>query len=278
MFLLGSTDSLVGSCFVFIAQTKYDTKSFLAYFKAGDTVVGKTGYLIEPSNEDKTLTRNSYLPLIDVDMKFEPAVIPQQVVGFNMETLPIQDTKMFYISGARVLFEKSYFEFDGCGGVQCDRLLFTGRSTKCGCLVNDKAPRFTITTKVTVHQMNPEKELFHNAKYCSWSLTKLMLVPSNDAIGAQYEEQHLLPFCNSLTESARFVNENGGWDICGWARKGTVVDAADESNEGVNKGLNRHTLEEIGADTVAPHIITMVPHNKSINFIEELLNRRYRVN
>jgi hypothetical protein len=177
MFLLGSTDSLVGSCFVFIAQTKYDTKSFLAYFKAGDTVVGKTGYLIEPSNEDKTLTRNSYLPLIDVDMKFEPAVIPQQVVGFNMETLPIQDTKMFYISGARVLFEKSYVEFGGCGGVQCDRLLFTGRSTKCGCLVNDKAPRFTITTKVTVHQINPENELFHNAKYCSWSLTKLLFLP-----------------------------------------------------------------------------------------------------
>jgi len=39
-------------------------------------------------------------------------------------------------------------------------------------------------------------------------VTYQVIVPSNDAIGAQYEEQHLLPFRNSLTESARFVNEN----------------------------------------------------------------------
>jgi hypothetical protein len=273
MFLLGSTNSLVGSCFVFIAQKKSDTKQFLKHFTGSDTIVGKTGYILEPFYEHKYLTNSNHLPLIDVPFSFEPATVPRQVVRFTMETLQIQDTKMFFISGVRVLFQNSSVEFGGCGGVQCDRLILAGKTNKCGCLINDTAPRFTISAKITVHDMETNEELFRNAQYRSWTLTKLFMIPSNDAIAAQYEQQHLLPFRNSLRESARFVNANGGWDICGWARKGAVVDAADE-----NVGLNRTTIEEIGADTVAPHIITMVPHNRTINFIEELLNRRYRVN
>jgi hypothetical protein len=273
MFLLGSTNSLVGSCFVFIAQKKSDTKAFLKHFTGSDTIVGKTGYILEPFYEHKHLTISNHLPLIDVQFSFEPATIPRQVVRFNMETLQIQDTKMFFISGVRVLFQNSSVEFGGCGGVQCDRLIHTGKSNKCGCLINDTAPRFTISAKITVHDMETNEELFRNAQYRSWTLTKLFMIPSNDAIAAQYEQQHLLPFRNSVRENARFVNANGGWDICGWARKGAVVDAADD-----NVGLNKTTIEEIGSDTVAPHIITMVPHNQTINFIEELLNRRYRVN
>ena len=81
-----------------------------------------------------------------------------------------------------------------------------------------------------------------------------------------------MPFQASISESTNFINENGGWDICGWARKGVVVDLSDQREGSVARGS-----EEIGSDTVNPHIIKMVPHNTSAEVLVGIGERRYQI-
>ncbi len=62
----------------------------------------------------------------------------------------------------------------------------------------------------------------------SWLLTEFCLVVSNDAEVEQFSEENIFLFWASISESSSFINENCGWDICGWARKGVIVDASDQ--------------------------------------------------
>jgi hypothetical protein len=270
LFLFGATRSTVGSCFVIITQSSQESSVFLANFHADEVVVGRIGYLLEPNYEGKTLTNKGFLPVFDVKEPFVPCTIVQQEVPFTQETLP-EDTKFFFLSGVRVLCDRAYVVTADCTGVQCDRQFLGGRSKNCGCFKVNVKPRLTFKATLIVQQVNPERDIF-TVDHRSWSLTELLLVISNDSISAQYEKGNLRPFRNSVHESFRFINDNGGWDVCGWARKGTAVDASDQRD-----GIAVRGSEEVGSDYVAPHIIRLVPHNNSNEVLLGIERRRYRV-
>jgi hypothetical protein len=72
----------------------------------------------------------------------------------------------------------------------------------------------------------------------------------------------------SIKASVQYVNDNGGWNICGWARRGAVIDAADV-REGNTRG------EEVASEHINPHIISLKPTNTNEAFIRSTQNRRY---
>jgi hypothetical protein len=269
LFLCGATRSVVGSCFVIITHSSQQSAAFLESFTGDQLVVGRTGYLLEPIYEGKTLTNKGFLPVLDVKEPFQASNIVQQEVPFSLQSLP-EDTKFFFLSGVRVLCDRAYVVTADCTGVQCDRLYLGGNSKNCGCFkVNVKA-RPTFRCTLIVQEVNPDRDVF-TVDHRSWSLTELLLVITNDSINAQYEKHNLRAFRQSVNQSFQFINQNGGWDVCGWARKGTVVDASDQRD-----GVTLRVSEEVGSDYVAPHIIKLVPHNNSNEVLLGIERRRYR--
>jgi hypothetical protein len=76
-----------------------------------------------------------------------------------------------------------------------------------------------------------------------------------------------------IGEVIRFVNQHGGWDILGWARKGKVLDASDQM-EGVCSQLS----EDIASDHVNPHIVNLVPHNNMQEVKDGVIARKFNNN
>ena len=107
LFLCGATRSVVGSCSVIITHSSQQSVAFLENFPGNQVVVGRTGYLLEPIYEGKTLTNKGFLPVLDVKEPFQASNIVQQEVPFSLQSLP-EDTKFFFLSGVRVLCDRVY--------------------------------------------------------------------------------------------------------------------------------------------------------------------------
>jgi hypothetical protein len=270
MFLFGCLGSRIGKCFVVICETSRKSVEFLRKIPGGNAIVGQTGFLMEPLYDGRYLTQNSNLPVFDVADPFVPVLFTAEFpCPLNFE-MPMGETKFFNLYGVKVKFENARMMSANCTGIACDRLFLLGKATVCGCFQNKTKPALTLQGLVTVE--GDRDFSLKQIKYRSWTLTELCLVVSVDAEVEQFSEENIFPFRTSISESINFINENGGWDICGWARKGVVVDASDQREGSAVRGS-----EEIGSDTVNPHIIKMVPHNTSTEVLADIQQRRYQI-
>jgi hypothetical protein len=273
LVLFGFRDSTSGGCFAMIFQSSEASSAFFKRFNGVSIskMVGATGYLLEPRYYRKTLTQDSNLPLFETKKAFESFQFENAVpVPLIVDNLTPGDTLFFQLVGVRVLLESVCVQMSKCSGVQCDRLLLPATCTHCCCFQQKVANSVITLNAVVIAQNLDTDEVILKSEFQSWAFTNLCMIITHDSALSSYTEHNERPMRVQIGEVIRYVNQHGGWDITGWARKGKVLDASDQT-EGVRNRLS----EDIASDHVNPHIVNLVPHNNTQEVKDGVIARRF---
>jgi hypothetical protein len=166
---------------------------------------------------------------------FKPhSFIERFPVHFNLD-LAFGTTNYFMNYGAHIALDKPNMSRANCSGVSCDRLFLTGKETSCCCMFVKTQTDLTITCRVFVRDA-AGATVFPPIEYRSKSLTDLLIGDlTNHSDINEFSNKHKRAMRISFKALVQYINDNGRWNICGWARRGAVLDAANV-REGNTRG------------------------------------------
>lgn len=262
MFLFGLVYKR-GFCIALLSQSATASSFLVAKLNHNTSNIGSTMVILEPKYEGKSLGKNSVLPLIATSRHLFHTDVAEPFPSPYDLSLSIGQTRYFMLYEMTIALEGLIVVNADCKGVECDRLLQQGRDTKCGCFHSKLLSPLTIQAIVIVEQ--PPGHIIFSSDFQSYKLTQLLLVTTLESSLSDFEDENLENVRATVNNTITYVNNHGGWNICGWMRLGGVVDAAD-----IKSG------EEVASDTVNPHIVSLTPSNTCAQFSMELTLLRYR--
>jgi hypothetical protein len=248
IFLFGCLGT--DDCFVILSKSARKSRFILESFTEKELSIGQTVILLEPTFAGCGLGKDNSLPMLDIKKRLEPftfRVIP--TVKYHIPEEP--STRYFLLQGVHVDITTPVMQRSTCGGYLCDRQQQKTNEKGCCCLYNAVQTSLVLEVSVSVSEV-PGIHIMYMESFRSWVLTTLFIGGLNLASKIDdFRDQNELLMRNAIHGIVSYVNHHGGWDVCGWLRCGTQVDAAD-------KGL-KIVGEEITAENVAPHIIRLMP-------------------
>jgi hypothetical protein len=254
-----------GFCMAYLSLTATSSSYFVSKLDHNKSNIGDVVVLLEPQFDGKSLGKNSTLPLITTERKLLPIDLQEQFPSPFDVNLSVGQTRYFMLYESIITLEGLVVVNAHCKGIECDRLLLQGKDTQCGCFHNKLLSPLTIKTVVIVEQ--PRGNILFSCPFQSYKLTQLLLTTTLENSLSEFEDDNLETLRTSVENMITYINDNGGWSVCGWMRLGGVVDASD-----VKSG------EEVASDTINPHIVSLKPNNNTEGFILELNLLRYRTN
>ena len=244
MLIFRETRSSNGNYFVMMFNTPSDFQEF----QYVGVTVGDVICIAEPFFDERYVSDIFDLPIVTSDVARECCRVPS---GQLTETTVLPNdimapsagcTVSFRNVGVKIAVKRVAFVEMNCNGVLCDR-----QTNVCSCMFNDcKGYNFTLTMRVRMTGVYDKEIPFGSLKF-----TKMVVVAETAMIHMTTMLQSILvrrALRAKLNLLIQHVNNNGGWDIVGWARAGEKFDTAD----GVSK---------IASDTLMPHIVHMEPHS-----------------
>ncbi len=264
MFLFGLVYKR-GFCIALLSQTVTASSFLVAKLNQNTSSIGSTIVILEPKYEEKSLGKNSVLPIIATSRHLFYTNVTEPFPSPYDLNLSIGQTRYFMLYQVSISLEGLIIINADCKGVQCDRLLQQGKDSKCGCFHSKLLSPLTVQTIVVVEE--PPGQIAFSSDFQSYKLTQLLLTTTLESSLSEFEDENLENVRATVNNTVTHVNNHGGWNICGWMRLGSVIDAAD-----VKAG------EEVASDTVNPHIISLTPSNTTAEFCMELTLLRYRMN
>jgi len=271
LFLFGYRNSPNGRCFAIIRNSSATSKKLCATFTSDSTIVGATGYLLEPRYCNRNLTQDSNLPLLEVEEPFiQHQVLQHLSIPLQVDSMAPGETFFFQLVGVKLTLQTPYMCNSDCGGSQCDRLFLPATANQCGCFSIKTSSIITLQGMAIVKDNNNNELLKVNHR--SWTFTKLCVAVTTDATLNSYKQQNLRPLRHHIRDLIQYVNNNDGWNICGWARRGAVHDVSD-----LKDGVKTRISEDIAAEDVSPHIVSIVPYRNTEEFLNVLGNMKHVV-
>lgn len=251
-----------GFCIAYLSLTATSSSYFVSKLDHNSSNIGDIVIILEPQFEGKSLGKNSILPLITSERKLFPVALEEPFLTPYDINLSIGQTRYFMLYKTKITLEGLIIVNAECKGIECDRLLQQGKDTKCGCFHSKILSPLTIKTFVIVEQ--PHGNILFSCQFQSYKLTQLLLHTTLENSLSEFEDEDLETLRTAVDTMITYINDNGGWNICGWMRLGGVIDASDVK-----------TGEEVASDTINPHIVSLKPNNNTEQFLAELTLLRY---
>jgi hypothetical protein len=260
IFLFGCLGT--NTCFIVISKNAKQSSYLLQGFSEKELCVGQTIVIVEPIYTNKTLGKDSNLPIFDVKKKFEPYDFPR--LPEEKYSIPQEpSTRYFVIHGTSIEVMVPVMQRSTCSGYLCDRQGLKGNEKICCCLFN--AGYSSLVLEVAVKVILDGEPVLEMHDYRSWKFTNLVISNLNPALSTDdFQGDFEKNMRAAIKSIVSYVNAHGGWTIVGWMRRGFQVDA-------VEKGMKTGG-DEVTAENVSPHIIKMVP---TIPCVAEINQRKY---
>jgi hypothetical protein len=262
IFLLGLVNKK-GFCIAVLSPSSSSSSFLMSKLDHSTSNIGKTIVILEPTFEGKSLSKNSILPLITTNRKFIQTDLLQRYPSPFDTNMTIGQTRYFMLYDVSITLEGLVILNADCAGIECDRLLIQGKVTRCACTYSKMLSPLTMQTLVSIQESNGNK-LF-SSWFQSLKLTQLFLIITLESSLSDFEDEALEIVRSHINNVVHYINHNGGWNVCGWMRLGSITDNAD-----IKGG------EEIASDTINPHIISLYPSNNSEAFTTQLETMKYR--
>jgi hypothetical protein len=217
-----------GACFVIFEQNRNDEISYWLDINARANVrVGDIMLITEPRQIEHDITGS--LSVVTTERAFIPIEWPTTMISY-MPGIPENDTFLgFHVKHKDITLKNINSVLTQCNGSFCDRLF--PDVTPCGCYQNNAGRGYS------AHHVFKQDIVFDagiigaersTATCSSLRFTELLFtraVPTNIT-----RNTHVWPrldaIRHALRELVEFVNQAGGWTICGWFRVGTVNDSS----------------------------------------------------
>jgi hypothetical protein len=253
MFIFGDVND-PPNCFVVICETARESR-MLTEHSCNEIAVGRVFCLLEPRKTDKFIGNGDLPivsltdPLVPLSMNEKSKVLPTVLsapgdvgkqIFFVYHHIPIQ-VSYFYVATDDV----------SCSGILCDRQHRLKQNSSCACLHTGKSNK-PIVGDFNVHFKSGvtggRSELI-TVKRCRSMRTTVLLFDdfsSFQQLSREETVQRTMMVRRKVREMVGTVNENGGWTVVGWCKKGEVSDAANR-------------FEKIESDKVTFHISFLQP-------------------
>jgi len=242
-----------GKCFVIITETVSESDFLLRHMRDSSTV-GDLVAVIEPEGPQKALND---MPVVSTITPLVPFQTPQRLPHVPIITPQPREQRYFLLKGIPIRMSRATLVPASCKGVLCDRQQPPNRHVQCGCMFTSKETAVVIQSHVTFDYIdeNGATQTHTVNNHRSWKTTKLFitpLTPTTDCTAFYAERTGLRA---SVTAAVQIANDNGGWNIIGWFRRGEVVDASANQEPGseianVNHPIHISSLLPTSADAV----------------------------
>ena len=268
IFVLGCLGT--DTCFSVISRSNKQSAMLLGGFiddHKRKPCVGHPIVILEPIYTERTLGKDNNLPIFDVKRPFEPydfPKIPEQKYEVPRESI----TKYFILHKMSIQVNFASMQKSSCTSYLCDKQVLRGQDKNCCCFFNSGTSPLVLEAVVKVFDPESENEMIISTPdFRSWNFSNLVIDGLNNVTATldDFGKQNEKLMRNSIKGIVDYVNENDGWTVIGWLRRGTQVDAS-------SKGI-KTTEDEITAESVHPHIIKLFPTRVKL---AELAHRRYK--
>jgi len=263
IMLLGCLST--GTCFAILSTAAKKSSALLKLLTDNRLCIGQCIILLEPRFTGRTLGRDDALPMLDVRKAFEP-YFPNSIPlrQFSPPTEP--GTRYFWLYKAKIEVVNAVMVKGSCAGFLCDGQGLRNNEKGCSCCLYTRG-RSTYVLQLDVKVLGSKSsEILSMDNYSSWNFTKMMINSLNQASKLEdFTQENEKKMRGCIKEIVKFVNDNDGWDVCGWMRRGIQVDATER---------DKKIGEEVSAESVSPHIILLKPTDASPDFIRDQMGYR----
>ena len=184
--------------------------------------------------------------------KYPRQYCPVPIKRDNTNNVP----RAFVLNGARLDLFNLFPRKTNCRGLMCDKQNFEQQN--CGCIVctNHKLSHLALTYEMEVLQ--GDNSLFETA----FTSTKFSRIFFDDYFPSNLEWLQLEGKLNSnferLKDIVEYYNENGGFTVIGWYRKGEIQ---DDGTTTTSSEINFHVIKIIptNPEVISPTKIATLP-------------------
>ena len=253
LVILGEINSK--ECFAVIAESAQKS-----YFLFGDTLltVGSIVDVQEPVFSNFCLGNDRSNPIFHV-------FLPLEVVVNNIPLLPIpidlhpSTTAMFHfcLPNRPLTFLQACAVAPTCSGFMCDRREKRIDSV-CPCIQKSPVSAWVMCARIVSRDIeNEDEDSLTGEMIQSLNLTKLFC--SEAIIRSSYASIDSQQLRNDVNQVSQFVNENGGWQVCGFYKSGST-------DENLAQNVQRNRICKIMPAVEVPFNLkySIVPCNANI--------------
>ena len=203
----------------------------------------------------------------------KPSSFPEFIPHENLQG---ESSRAFVLNGAILSCKAFSCVKTKCGGSFCDRQRVTEWNTNlgsCGCYAQRSRGTNNLTLLYPVMKVNHDGKVYVHKNFSSHSFTLGFLnrdfpicVQANDL----QPSEAFYKLGDSMQETIKFVNQNGGWTVIGWYSRGLINDRMltglinnTNSTTSTTNNLNNAEVQIDGAD-MTYHFCKIVPTNANV--------------
>jgi hypothetical protein len=219
-----------GKCFVILTETVNKSDLLMSYAQHS-VGVGDIFAIIEPDQVVRSLQGD--LPLINTSKALYPLLNSGFASVVPLVVPEVGKQRYFYLKKVSVELSKVEAVKATCNGTLCDRQNPILRTGSCGCLYYNRTCSIvldmTVTFKTT--DSNGYENQYSVPHFRSWRTSQVFIHPTAMTADSAVFLEHTREIRNVAANIKNIVNQNEGWTIVGWYRKGEIVDASAEPND-----------------------------------------------
>jgi hypothetical protein len=193
--------------------------------------VGDIFAIIEPDQVVRSLQGD--LPLINTSKALYPLLNSGFASVVPLVVPEVGKQRYFYLKKVSVELSKVEAVRASCNGTLCDHQNPILRTGSCGCLYYNRTCSIvldmTVTFKTT--DSNGYENQYSVPHFRSWRTSQVFIHPTAMTADSAVFLEHTREIRNVAANIKNIVNQNEGWTIVGWYRKGEIVDASAEPND-----------------------------------------------
>jgi hypothetical protein len=200
------------------------------------------------------------IPLVKTQLPLIAMKRPSKLITTNINLQIQENTSMAFVLNGKDLFLNRTVPIQTtCSGMLCDRQRISDWSgnRRCGCYSMFQY-RSNLALEHSICINSQEGRIVHQ-NFSSLKFTLLYLsslIPANVKVSALRVSDEFWDIEDAIEDVVRFINDNGGWTVVGWYKRGEIKDRSlvgdASSNTGTVEGESNGT---VGAGTVNYHIV-----------------------
>jgi hypothetical protein len=245
--------STPGKCFAIMTETVSQTDLLMSHSRQ-NVGVGDVFAIIEPDQVLRALQGD--IPLVNTGKPLYPLVNSGFAVAVPLVVPEAGKQHYFYLRNVSVQLTKVEAVNSSCNGTLCDRQSPIMPTGSCGCLYSNRTCSIVLDMTVTFKHTdsNGYENQYSVPHFRSWRTSKLFIQPMPSTADRSVYLAHTREIRDVAANIKNIVNQNDGWTIVGWYRKGEIVDAS--ANQAT-------TGNEITSDNHPIHISSLFPTRPS---------------